>query len=254
MIDRASLRLSATLLLVGQLLYIVVTQFHTDGSANNHPSVFAEYARSGDWKGVHVAQFAAAAILLAGLIALFFALDLPDERARWLGRFGTASAVVALALYGVLQAVDGVGNKQVDHAWVSASDADKAARFASAESMRWLEWGVRSYLDYALGLALLLFGMAIVMTARIPRPIGYLMGLSGLAYFAQGGVVGSQGFSTTHDSLIVLAWIFSAAWMIWLVVVAWRWPDAHARSAPRSSGEVAAAGVGVGGVRADVHE
>ena len=30
MIDRTSLRLSATLLLVGQLLYIVVTQFHAD--------------------------------------------------------------------------------------------------------------------------------------------------------------------------------------------------------------------------------
>jgi hypothetical protein len=30
------LRLSATLLLVGQLLYIVVTLFHTGGDANNH--------------------------------------------------------------------------------------------------------------------------------------------------------------------------------------------------------------------------
>jgi hypothetical protein len=34
------------LLLVGQLLYIVVTQFHADGDANNHPAVFAEYARN----------------------------------------------------------------------------------------------------------------------------------------------------------------------------------------------------------------
>ena len=32
MIDRRSLRLWATLLLVGQLLYIVVTQFHADGA------------------------------------------------------------------------------------------------------------------------------------------------------------------------------------------------------------------------------
>jgi len=29
--DRTSLRLSATLLLMGQVLYIVVTQFHADG-------------------------------------------------------------------------------------------------------------------------------------------------------------------------------------------------------------------------------
>jgi hypothetical protein len=102
--------------------------------------------------------------------------------------------VVALTLYGVLQAVDGVGNKQVDDAWVSAAGAAKAGRFASAEAMRWLEWGVRSYLDYALGLALLLFAAAVVRTVGVPRPIAYLMGLSGLTYLVQGWVVGSEGF------------------------------------------------------------
>ena len=99
--SRPSLRLSATLLLVGQLLYIVVTQFHADGDANNHPAVFAEYAGSGIWTAVHVGQFAGMAILLAGLLALFFALDVQAGTASWAGRFGAASAVVTLALYGV---------------------------------------------------------------------------------------------------------------------------------------------------------
>jgi hypothetical protein len=47
------------------------------------------------------------------------------------------------------------------------------------------------------------------------------------------GPLGSEGFSGTHDILIVLAWVISLPWMIWLVVVAWRiqdsrpvaWPD-----------------------------
>ena len=137
--------------------------------------------------------------------------------------------MVALALYAVLQAVDGIGNKQVDDAWVNAPNAEKAARFASAEAMRWLEWGVRSYQDYALGLALLLFAVALVRTPGLPRPIGYLMGLSGLAYLVQGWVVGSQGFSGTHTTLILVAWVLSLAWMIWLVVVAWRMQDLEAR-------------------------
>jgi hypothetical protein len=229
MIARTSLRLSAALLLAGQLLYIVVTQFHADGDANNHPAVFAEYAGSGIWKAVHLGQFAGTAILLAGLLALFFALDVQAGPARWAGRFGAASAVVALALYGVLQAVDGVGNKQVDDAWVSAPHAEKAARFASAEAMRWLEWGVRSYLDFALGLALLLFAAAVVRTAGVPRQIAYLMGLSGLTYLVQGWVVGSEGFSGTHTIVILLAWALSLAWMIWLAVVAWRMQDPEAR-------------------------
>jgi hypothetical protein len=81
--DRTSLRLSATLLLVGQVLYVVVTLFHADGPGNNHPVVFAEYAASGTWTAVHVAQFACVAIMLAGLIALFFALaSMPVCRVR----------------------------------------------------------------------------------------------------------------------------------------------------------------------------
>src|ERR1044072_3680303 len=102
MIDRTSLRLSATLLLVGQLLYIVVTQFHADGDANNHPAVFAEYAGSGTWAAAHVGQFACMAIMLAGLLALFFVLDAQPGVANWAGRFGAATTVATLALYGVL--------------------------------------------------------------------------------------------------------------------------------------------------------
>ena len=86
--------------------------------------------------------------------------------------------------------------------------------------MRWLEWGVRSYHDFALGLALLLFAAAVVRTAWVPRPIAYLMGLSGLTYLAQGWVVGAEGFSRNTRLLIVLAWVLNLAWMIWLVVVA----------------------------------
>src|SRR5215204_2992657 len=90
---RQSLRLSATLLLVGQLLYIVITLFHTGGDANNHPAIFAAYAASGSWMADHIGQFAAMAILLAGLFALFFGLDVQNSTARWAGRFGAAAAV-----------------------------------------------------------------------------------------------------------------------------------------------------------------
>ena len=227
-----SLRLSETLLLVGQLLYILVTQFHADGAAYNHPAVFAEYAASGIWTTVHLGQFAGMAILLAGLLALFFALDVQAETARWAGRFGAASAVAALALYGVLQAVDGVALKQAVDAWASAPDAEKAARFASAEAIRWLEWGARSYHDFALGLALLLFAAAIVGTASVPRPIALLMAVSAVTYLVQAWVVGSEGFSRTESIAIVLAFVLDLVWMIWLIVVAWRMQGSQPRRQP----------------------
>ena len=231
--DRTSLRLSATLLLVGQLLYVVVTLIHTGGEANNHSSIFAAYASSGSWTAVHIAQFASIAILLAGLFALFFALDAQDETARWAGRFGAASAVAALALYGALQAVDGIGNKLVDVAWVNAPEAEKAARFASAEAVRWIEWGLRGYQAFIMGLAMLLFAVAVMRTTWVPRPIAYLMGLTGLTYLVQGWVVGSEGFSQTMSNAIVLAEALGAAWMIWLVVIAWRRQDSESPSPGR---------------------
>lgn len=157
------------------------------------------------------------------------ALDVEDGTARWAGRFGVAAAVAALALYGALQAVDGVANKLADVAWMNAPDAEKAARFASAEAVRWIEWGMRSYQAFTLSLALLLFAVAVVRTAWIPRPIAFLIGLYGLAYFWQGWVVGVEGFSPMMSNAIVLAEVLSVVWMIWLVVVAWRMQDSEPR-------------------------
>ncbi|HJQ54628.1 MAG TPA: hypothetical protein VJ825_12380 [Gemmatimonadaceae bacterium] len=221
-IDAPSLRLPGTLLLVGQVLYIIVTQFHADGPANNHPVVFAEYASSGMWTAVHLGQFLSMSILLGGVFGLALSLDAHNPVARMASRFGAALAVVALALYGALQAVDGVANKQADVAWMSAAGAEKAARFASAEAIRWIEWGLRSYQDVAMGLALLLITAAVVRTTWLPRALGYLIGLSGIVYIVQGWVVGVQGFSSSESILIVLAWALTLAWVIWLMTVARR--------------------------------
>jgi uncharacterized membrane protein len=92
---------------------------------------------------------------------------------------------------------------------------------------------MRSYHDYALGLAVLLFAAAIARTPRIPQPIAYLMGLSGLAYLVQGWVVGAEGFSATQSILIVAAWVLSVAWMIWLAVITRRMHDSAAPSPAR---------------------
>ena len=226
-IDRSTLRLAGWLLLSGQLLYILVTQFHAGGDANDHREIFLHYAGSGDWKGVHVGQFAAMAVMVAGLLTLGSArCDVSGgATGTALGavrKAASALAGVALALYAVLQAVDGIGNQQVDAAWAHAADSDKAARFASAEGMRWLEWGMRSYHDYALGVALLLFAVTARALYRgaVPKGVAWLIGATGVVYLAQGWVVGQDGFSAADSELIVAAWVLSLVWMGWLPVAA----------------------------------
>ncbi len=222
MANHKLLRLSATLLFIGFLLFEVVGNFLHPSGANDHKAAFTAYAASGDWAAVHLGEFVAMAVLIAGLLVLYFALTVSQGTPHWLGFFGAFAAGVALALYGVLQAVDGVALKQAVDAWASAPAAEQTARFASAEAIRWLEWGTHSYHDFTLGLAQVLLALVIVWTARVPRPIGYLMGLSGLAWLVTGWVIGTQGFADIGAVPSDLAQTFLPVSIIWLLIVAWR--------------------------------
>ena len=221
MADRKLLRLSATLLFIGVLVFFVALLLHPPG-ANDHQAAFTAYANSSSWTAIHLGEFVGTAVMIAGLLVLFFALNVSEGTPRWVGFFAAIAAGVALALAGVVYAVDGVALKQAVDAWVSAPAAEQAVRFASAEVIRWLEWGTKSYQGFMLGLALVLFAIVIVWTARVPRLIGYLMGLSGLAYLVYGWVLGAEGFSATLTVPNLLSLVLPFAWIIWLLIVAWR--------------------------------
>ena len=224
MTDRMLLRLSATLLFIGQLVAFVLDFLHpSSGGAGTNQTTFAAYAGSSDYAAIHLGQFASTAVLLAGLLVLFFALGVSQGAPRWLGVFGAIAAGVTMALEGVQMAVDGVALKQAVDAWVSAPAAEQATRFASAQAIRWLETGAASYWNFMQGLALVLFALVIVWTARVTRPIGSLMGVSGLAFIGAGWVFGTEGFMVTSGGLLQAAgYTFLFALTIWLLIVAWR--------------------------------
>jgi hypothetical protein len=222
-VERNSATLAAVLLLAGVLVTAIAGFLHPEGpDANDHRIIFATYASSRSWTAVHLGQFVGMVIITFGLVALFFALDVRSGVGLWLNRFALLSAGAALALYGVLQAVDGVGLKQAVNAWASAEDGDKAVRFAAAETVRWLEWAVRSYQSFVFGLALILFGAVIAVTGRVSRPIGYLMALSGLCYLAQGWIIGSSGFSSANQIPTLLGIGLILVWTVWLLIAALR--------------------------------
>ena len=221
MVNHKQLRLSATLVFIGGVLVTVVSLVLHPGGGSTLEATFANYAGSSDRAAIHLGQFVSTAVLLAGLLVLFFALGVSQGAPRWLGFFGTIAARVALVLYGVQMAVDGVALKQAVDAWASAPAAEQATRFASAEAIRWLETGTASYQNFMFGLALVLFATTIVWTAQAPRPIGSLMGLSGLAFIVLGWVVGTQGFTSTTTVPTAAGYALLFASMIWLYVVAW---------------------------------
>jgi hypothetical protein len=229
--DRNAFRLSATLMFIGFVVFGVLNlQFlHPGSTTPTDQAQFAAYAKSSIWTAVHLGQFVGFAGIAAGLLVLFFALNVWRGPARWPGFLAVISAAVAWALAAVVYAVDGVALKRAVDAWASAPATEKATRFANAEVIRWLETGTRSYQEFMWGLALVLFAITIVWTARISRPIGYLMGLSGLLNIVLGWLAGTQGLTNaTRSAIFDISALPGAAWIIWLVIVAWRMKESEA--------------------------
>jgi hypothetical protein len=221
MANQKLLRLSSTLTLVGVVLVTIIVEFLHPGGGTTYAGTLAIWATSRDWTAIHLGQFVGMAGIGAGLLVLFFALGLSQGAPRWVGFFGALAAGVSIALAAVTFAVDGVANKMAANAWASAPAAEQATHFASAQALRWLEIGTSSYLDFLLGLALVLFAIVIVQTARVPRPVGSLVGLSGLAFFVQGWVIGTTGFTSATFLPTTAGYTLLGASMIWLYIVAW---------------------------------
>jgi hypothetical protein len=221
-VEPKMLVLSATLMVIGFVALPIAGAFHPDGPLNDHRAVFTEYARSVGWTADHVAFFAAYALTIAGLVVLFYALDLTSGMPRQLSRLGIAAAGAALALSAVRFAVDGVVLKRAVDAWIRAPDAEKPARFASAELARWIEEATVSYQSYLLAAAALLLGIVILATARIPRVIGYLLIIGGFAYLVLGWLVGENGFAAAGAVPSYAAQFAQLIWSVCLFVVAWR--------------------------------
>jgi hypothetical protein len=227
--DRKALVLSAALLAAGFIALGIASQFHPSGvDPNNHPAVFVTYAKSTAWTADHLGGFLAQAMAIVGLLVLFYALNLQGGMSGLVARIGIASAGVALALTAVQFAVDGVVLKRAVDAWVSAPDAEKVARFASAETVRWLEEATGSYQALVLGFTLILLAALVGWTARISRPIGYLLVLSGLlalgglGYIARGWILGAAGFAPEGATPTQIAQYSQPIWSVLLLIVAWR--------------------------------
>ena len=69
-LERKELRAPATLLLGGFITHVLVTLLHTGGPANHHQTIFEDYAGSHDWAVVHLGQFAAMAVIVAGFVLM----------------------------------------------------------------------------------------------------------------------------------------------------------------------------------------
>lgn len=202
--DRGLVLLAGGLLLGGMLVNAISTMFHPSGNEDDHAAIFAEYADSGGWEAIHLGQLLGILIALAGLLVIYRGLR-GRAQVPVLAQLAAAATVVTAVTMALLQAVDGVALKQAADAWVASSGAQEPIRFADAETVRWLEWGVQSYFRVMLGVSLALIGATLILTRMLPPWLGWVAVGAGVLSVANGIDVGYQGLESGFQDLAIAA-------------------------------------------------
>jgi hypothetical protein len=101
-----------------------------------------------------------------------------------------------------------------------------------AEAVRHIEIGLTSFAEFTWGVALLLFGAAIVMSLIYPAWMGWAAIVVGCTWVGVGLLVAHNGFADIVPTMVATGLL--GVWLIALAVSMWRLADsAQASSEPR---------------------
>ena len=206
------------------LLGLGVGVFHGGSQPWDLEATLPLYAANRWWELVHLGQFVADILLLVGFFALYRSAIIAEGMSATMARLGMIVAVVAEAIYGVNQAVDGIANKFVAQQWVSAPLAEKAVAFRVADAVRHIEIGTSSIWLLTGGISLLMFGLAIVLGRVYPSLLGWAAIILGLAEIPHSVDVAYNGFAIAGflGAIGIVVSYLEGIWTLALAVVLWR--------------------------------
>jgi hypothetical protein len=227
--QRSLARIGSVAALLGAVVFFVSGLLHPSHSdPNDLPAAFAEYVKSSDWVGVHLAQLAGVALIAVALVALEATFE-PGRAAAW-ARLGSAGAVASTAIYAANQGVDGIANHAADHRWATAAGAARASAFEAAFAVRQIEVALTSVFTLSLGSTLCAFALAMLFSKRYPTWLGVVGVPGGLATVTIGLEQASGGFSPLSLDLFMVVGPVDLLWVIVTGILMWR-------LAPRLAGE-----------------
>lgn len=197
--------------ITGVVVLLIATMLHPmDTHPGDAPAAFAEYALDRFWVATHLGQLLGVVLIGTGLIALSWMLR-AGAAGAW-ALLGAITTVASVSLAGALQAVDGIALKFMVDRWSAASEDARAMVFEAAFAVRQIEIGLASLTSASLGLAVLLFGIALVLSTVGPTLLGVFGILGGLAALVAGVILAYAGFSdiamatSMPSTLAVLFW------------------------------------------------
>lgn len=206
------LRVGGGAAILGVLVLVAATMLHPMGAhPHDAPAAFAEYALDRYWVATHLGQVLGAALISAALLALSWRLR--AGRAGAWALLGGLAAAAGMSLAAALQAVDGIALKFMVDRWASAPTEAKTMVFEAAFAVRQIEVGLASLLQSLLGLAVVLYGIALLLSSAARVWLGVFGILAGTALLSSSIVQAHAGFSdvtmamTMPSTLLVLLWL-----------------------------------------------
>ena len=207
--------------LVGALVLLAATLLHPlEADPSDAAAAFAEYAAAPLWGLIHLGQFLGACASGAALVLL--ARTLRAGRGSAWAALGQAGAIASVATAAVLQAVDGVALKAMVDRWAAAPLAAQAASFEAAFAVRQIEIGLASLASLLFGLTVMAYGIALILSGRQPRWLGWLGLLAGLATAVSGLAQAATGFSPLAMAISMPASALMLGWLLAVGIVLWR--------------------------------
>jgi hypothetical protein len=173
-----SLKIGGTCALVGAVVFVIVRRLHGDTPGADAAASLTFVANRPIYAGVHIAAVFAALLILAGLISLAGTFTHP---VAWvLGRFGVASSLVGLAIFGVEGTSEGLALPELA-ASANASPDQQADLVRAAHAVLAATHGP-SLVAVALlfGITLILFGTSLIYDIY-PSWLGWIGIMIGVA-------------------------------------------------------------------------
>lgn len=204
-------RVGGVAAILGVFVLVVATMLHPlNAHPGDAPAAFAEYALDRYWVATHLGQLLGVVLVAAGFVALSWKLR-AGRAGAWALLAGLLT-VASVSLAAALQAVDGIALKFMVDRWSSASADARAMVFEAAFGVRQIEIGFASLMGGLLGLTVLLYGVAILLSSLAAAWLGVFGVVAGAATLASSIVQAHAGFSniamTTSmpSTLLVLLW------------------------------------------------
>lgn len=203
------LTFSGSLLIAGLLVNLAAKLVHPAGSEDSHREIFAKYAASDAWVAIHLLQYVGGLLAIAGLFVLC-RLFAAEGKQALLSRLAAGATIATAAVLTLLQGLDGVALKEAVDAWAAATPADEGTTLATAEAIRWLEWGVQSYFRIVFGLCFALLSIPFFADGR-HRSLAWLAASAGAVSMAGGVDVGYSGLESDVGAVVDVAFAVTAA-------------------------------------------